>query len=101
MRAFCIRFSLTDAPLAPAVELGALQVIVVTMMTGEVLVVVVVLVVLGLLDNIVSRTSSKQKAATLMMSHRKEANKQHIQPINRLLITAAASTALTVVGGWM
>ena len=101
MRAFCIHFSLTDAPLAPAVELGALQVIVVTMMTGEVLVVVVVLVVLGLLDNIVSRTSSKQKAATLMMSHRKEANKQHIQPINRLLITAAASTALTVVGGWM
>lgn len=56
-------------------ELGALQVVVVTGMTGVVLLVVVVLVVLGLLDNIVSRTSSKQKAASLMnVTHREEAN---------------------------
>lgn len=68
-------------------ELGALQVIVVTMMTGVVLMEVVVFVVLGLFDNIVSRTSSKQKAAILMMSHRDEANTKHkklIQPINQL-----------------
>lgn len=68
-------FRLTDAPLASAVELRALQVIVVTVMTGVVLMVVVVFVVLGLLDNIVSRTSSKQKAAMLIMSHGKEAKK--------------------------
>ena len=61
-------------------KLGALQVIVVTMLTGVVLVGVVVLVVLGLLDNIVSRTSSKQKAATLMMTHKKEA--QHHEPVD-------------------
>lgn len=40
--------------------------------------VVVMLVVLGLLDNIVSRTSSKQKAAILIMSHREEANTKHL-----------------------
>lgn len=52
---------LTDAPLATAVELGALQVIVVSVMTRVVLMVVVVLVVFGLLDDIVSRTSSKTR----------------------------------------
>lgn len=55
-------------------ELGALQVIVVTMMTGVVLMLVVVLVVLGLLDNIISRTSSKQKASILIVSHREQVN---------------------------
>lgn len=70
-------FRLTDAPLAPAVELRALQVIVVTVMTGVVLVVVaVVFVVLGRLDNIVSRTSSKQKAAMLITSHGKRSKTQ-------------------------
>lgn len=53
-------------------ELGALQVIVVTGVMGVVLVVIVVLVVLRLLDNIVSRTSSKQKSAMLIMSHREK-----------------------------
>lgn len=59
------RTSLTDAPLAPAVQLGALQVIVVTSVVLVVEVVVllvvllVVLVMLRLLDNIVSRTSSR------------------------------------------
>lgn len=50
-------------------ELGALQVIVVTRVMGVVLVVVVVLVMLRLLDNIVSRTSSKQNSASLIVSH--------------------------------
>lgn len=62
-------FSLTDAPLAAAVELGALQVVVVTGLAGVVLVVVVVFVVLGPLNDIVSRTSSKQKAGMLIMAH--------------------------------
>lgn len=65
------RPSLTDAPLASAVKLGALQVIVVTSVVLVVDVVevvllvvllvalLVVLVMLRLLDNIVSRTSSK------------------------------------------
>lgn len=44
-------------------ELGVLQVVVVTMVTGVVLMVVVVLVVFGLLDNIVSRTSSKTEGS--------------------------------------
>lgn len=55
-------FRLTDAPLASAVELRALQVIVVTRVMRVVLVVGVVLVVLALLDNIVSCTSSKHKS---------------------------------------
>lgn len=54
-------FGLTDAPLASAVELRALQVIVVTRVMRVVLVVGVMLVVLSLLDNIISRTSSKHK----------------------------------------
>lgn len=58
-------------------QLGTLQVIVVTEMTGAVLVVAVVLVVLVLLDDFVSRTSSKQKAARLIMSqHRGEEMKE-------------------------
>lgn len=53
-------FGLTDAPLASAVELGALQVAEVTVVSGVILVVAtVVLVVLGLLDDVISRTSSK------------------------------------------
>lgn len=54
--------SLTNAPLASAVELRALQSIVVTVMMREVLMVVMVAVVLAilvLLDDIISRTSSK------------------------------------------
>lgn len=53
-------------------ELGALQVVVVPGVAGEVLVVVVVVVVfvvLRLLDDIVSRTSSKQKAGMLITPH--------------------------------
>lgn len=60
--------ALTNAPLASAVQLGALQSIVVTMMIGRVLMVVVVLVLLVLLDNIVSRTSSEKKDSMLIMS---------------------------------
>lgn len=66
-------FLLTKTALASAVELGALQVIVLTLMTGVVLVEAVVFVVLVLLDHIISRTSSEQKAAVLMMSHREKA----------------------------
>lgn len=54
--------NLTDAPLASAVELRALQSIVVTVLMREVLMVVMVVVVLAklvLLDDIISRTSSK------------------------------------------
>lgn len=82
---------LTNAPLASAVQLGALQVTVVTIMMRGVLVVVWVLVVhvvLGLLNNIVSRTSTKQKAAMLIMSQREKKSKTQthtklIQPINQ------------------
>lgn len=69
-------FRLTDAPLAPAVELRALQVIVVTRVMRVVLVVGVVLVVLALLDNIVSRTSSKHKSTMLIMSQEKKRDKR-------------------------
>lgn len=54
-------FGLTNAPLASAVELRALQVIVVTRVMRVVLVVGVMLVMLSLLDNVISRTSSKHK----------------------------------------
>lgn len=64
-------------------ELGALQVIVVARMAGVVLMVAVVFVVLGLLDDIVSRTSSKQKPATLIMSHRRKHKKTKTQPIHQ------------------
>lgn len=47
-------------------ELRALQVVVVTRVMRVVLVVGVVLLVLALLDNIVSRTSSKHKSTTLI-----------------------------------
>lgn len=57
---------LTDAPLASAVELRALQAVVVTGGMRVVLVVGVVLVVLALLDNIISRTSSKHKSTMLI-----------------------------------
>lgn len=43
---------------------------------------VVVLVVLGFLDDIVSRTSSKQKAASLMNVHTEEKSK-HKETLNR------------------
>lgn len=68
--------SLTEAPLAAAVELRALQVAVETRMARGILVRVLlvrpllvarVLVMLGPLEDIVSRTSSKEKAATLML----------------------------------
>lgn len=49
-------------------ELRALQVMVVTRVMRVVLVVGVVLVVLALLDNIVSRTSSKHKSTMLIVS---------------------------------
>ena len=80
-------------------ELGALQVIVVTRMTGVVLMVAVVLVVLGLLDDIISRTSSKQKPATLIMSHRENTKKAHStnKPAMSVLTTAAA---VNDCGGW-
>lgn len=63
-------------------ELRALQVAVVTVLTGVVLMLVVVLVVLGFLDDIVSRTSSKQKAASLMNVHTEEKSK-HKETLNR------------------
>lgn len=69
-------FRLTDAPLASAVELRALQVIVVTRVMRVVLVVGVVLVVLALFDNIVSRTSSKHKSAMLIVSQEKNRDKR-------------------------
>lgn len=75
---------LTNAPLASAVQLGALQVTVVTIMMRGVLVVVwllVVHVVLGLLNNIVSRTSTKKKAAMLIMSKRIKAKHKHTQSL--------------------
>lgn len=68
--------SLTEAPLAAAVELRAFQVAVETRMARGILVRVLlvrpllvarVLVMLGPLEDIVSRTSSKEKAATLML----------------------------------
>lgn len=66
-------------------ELGALQVIVVTMMTGVVL--LVMFVVLGLLDNIVSRTSSKTEGSHINdVTHRRDENKHRrlIQSVNTL-----------------
>lgn len=95
--------SLTNAPLASAVELGALQVIVVASVAGEVLVVgvmvlLVVLVMLRLLDDIVSRTSSKQKSATLMTSHTGNKHKRAFstnKSAASLLSTAAALTVKT------
>lgn len=97
------RSSLTDAPLASAVELGALQVIVVAGVAGVVLVVgvmvlLVVLVMLRLLDDIVSRTSSKQKSATLMTSHTGNKLKRAFstnKPAVSLLTTAVALTVMT------
>lgn len=99
------RPSLTDAPLASAVELGALQVIVVAGVAGVVLVVgvvvlLVVLVMLRLLDDIVSRTSSKQKSASLMTSHTGNKHKHRRaystnKPAASLLTTAAALTVMT------
>lgn len=61
-------FGLTDASPASAVELRALQVAVVTRVMRVVLVVGVVPVVLALLDNIVSRTSSKHNSTMLIVS---------------------------------
>lgn len=99
--------SLTDAPLAAAVELGALQVIVVAGVAGVVLVVgvvvlLVVLVMLRLLDDIVSRTSSKQESATLMTSHTGNKHKHKHRrafstnkPAASLLTIAAALTVMT------
>lgn len=66
-----VSFGLTDAPLASAVELRALQVIVVTGVMRVVLVVGVMLVMLALLDNIISRTSSKHKWTMLIVSQEK------------------------------
>lgn len=60
-------------------QLRALQVTVVTIMMRGVLLVVLVLVLLvvpGLLENIVSRTSSKQKTPRLIMSHREKVNRR-------------------------
>lgn len=69
-------FRLTNASLASAVELRALQVIVVTRVMRVVLVVGVVLVVLALLNNIVSRTSSKHKSTMLIVSREKNRDKK-------------------------
>lgn len=69
-------FRLTDAPFASAVELRALQVVVVTRVMRVVLVVGVVLVVLALLDNIVSCTSSKHKSTMLIVSREKTRDKR-------------------------
>jgi len=49
--------------------------------------VVEVLVVLALFNNIISRTSSKQKAIILIMSHIKEAHAQRAYLTNKPTIT--------------
>lgn len=76
---------LTNAPLASAVQLGALQVTVVTIMMRGVLVVVwllVVHVVLGLLNNIVSRTSTKKEGCHVNnVTKRIKAKHKHTQSL--------------------